>query len=140
MHRFEPTRTDGDADVVPAVVTALRGAIDRAIGAGIARDAILVDPGLGFGTTAFDCARLIAHVAALRSLGVPILVGPSRKSFLGRFTGRPVDARLPGTAAAVAALALARVEVIRVHDVAEMHDVVKVIDAIHAAGAAPSNR
>ncbi len=141
MHRFAPARTPAATPpagrrLAEVVAQQLAAAADRAQAAGIAKEAILLDPGIGFGTTAEDCVALLAHVDALRAAGFPLVVGPSRKSFLGQLTGREVEARLAGTAAAVACLALGGVEIVRVHDVAEMRDVVTVSDAVRTAEAA----
>jgi dihydropteroate synthase len=137
MHRFSPPRTARDeGDVVVAVLENLARRVQAACRAGIDRTQILVDPGLGFGTRADDVPVLIARIGELRQLDCPILVGPSRKSFLEALTGRAAAERAFGTAAAVAALALLGVECVRVHDVAAMVDVVKVSAAIRAGGQA----
>ena len=102
---------------------------------GIDRSRIMLDPGIGFGTTPDDNWIIHAHVKDLAELGCPLVVGPSRKSFLGHTTGREVGDRLVATAACVTVLALAGVEIIRVHDVAEMADVVAVTRAVREATA-----
>jgi dihydropteroate synthase len=135
MHRFTPARSvHDDRDPVTAVLETLSRRIEHAARRGIGRGKIVVDPGLGFGSRADDVPVLIARIDELRQLDCPLLVGPSRKSFLQAFTGRAVGAREFGTAAAVAALALAGVECVRVHDVAAMRDVVQVAAAIRAGG------
>jgi len=96
-----------------------------------------VDPGIGFGKTLEHNLLLLRHVHALRDLGVAVLVGPSRKAFIGTLTGAEVGDRLEGTAGAVAWLAANRVDVVRVHDVREMARVVRVVDAIARAGEEP---
>jgi dihydropteroate synthase len=105
-------------DVAGEVAAELRVVLARAVAAGIAEDRVILDPGIGFAKTAEQNVELLARVGELRALGRPLLVGPSRKSFIGKLTGAPVSDRLPGTLAAVAACVLAGVELLRVHDVA----------------------
>jgi dihydropteroate synthase len=117
-------------DVVTAVATFLAARRDAAIAAGIARDRIALDPGIGFGKTLAHNLALAVHQRRLLELGCPLLLGWSRKSTLGQVTGRPVGER---TAASVAA-ALAAVQhgaaIVRVHDVAETVDALKVWRAL----------
>jgi dihydropteroate synthase len=117
-------------DVVADVVAELRAAVARAEAAGVAPGRIVVDPGLGFAKTAAQNLSLLRRLDALRALGRPLLVGPSRKSFIGAVTGAPVEARLPGTLAAVAACVLAGVAIVRVHDVPEARQAADVAAAI----------
>jgi dihydropteroate synthase len=124
-------------DVVADVVDELRAAIARAEAGGVAPDGIVVDPGLGFSKTAEQNLALLRRLDALRSLGKPLLVGPSRKSFIGAVTGAPVDERLPGTLAAVAACVLAGVEIVRVHDVPEARQAADVAAAIRDGALRP---
>ncbi len=105
-------------DVVAEVARELEAVVRRAEAAGVARERIVLDPGLGFAKTAEQTVELLARVAELRSLGRPLLVGPSRKSFIGKLTGAAAGDRLPGTLAALTACVLAGVELLRVHDVA----------------------
>jgi dihydropteroate synthase len=121
------------ADVVGEVERELSEALERAVRAGVHEDRILLDPGLGFAKTAEQSLALLAALPRLRRLGRPLLVGPSRKSFVGKVTGASVDERLPGTLAAVAACVLAGVEVIRVHDVAAARQAAQVAAAIRDA-------
>ena len=111
-----------------------RGRIDAALAAGIDRNRILIDPGLGFGKTVAHNLEILQQLERLARLRRPILIGPSRKSFLGRLTDQSVDQRLEGTAAAVTAAVLHGARVVRVHDVAEMVRVVRVADAIRRGG------
>ena len=137
MHRFVPARAPHDRrDVMATIVENLAQRVDHATRGGIDRTQIVVDPGLGFGTRADDVPLILARIAELRQLDCPILAGPSRKSFLQSLTGRAVGERAFGTAAAVAALALAGVDCVRVHDVSAMRDVVLVASAIRAGGRA----
>lgn len=116
--------------VVRAVSVALSLAVDRALEAGLDRGQIVLDPGIGFGKTVEENLSLMRGLATLAELGFPLLVGPSRKSFLGTLTGRAVDDRIFATAASVAAAALFGASMVRVHDVRAMVDVVKVADAL----------
>lgn len=127
-------------DVVADVIGELRAVIARAEEAGVAPDRILVDPGLGFAKTAEQNLAVLGRLEALRVLGRRLLVGPSRKSFIGHVTGAPVEARLPGTLAAVTACVLAGVEFLRVHDVAEARQAADVAAAIRDAAAAARTR
>lgn len=117
-------------DVVTEVRSFLAEAIERATQQGIARGQLLIDPGLGFGKTLEHNLTLLAQLPMLSELGRPIVVGPSRKSFIGQLTGQPVDRRVWGTAAAVALAAWLGAGMVRVHDVAVMRDVVRVVDAV----------
>jgi dihydropteroate synthase len=123
-------------DVVAEVSEELRAAELRATRAGVGRERIIFDPGLGFAKKADDTVELLARFGDLHSLGRPLLSGPSRKSFLTKFTGdAPPSGRLWGTAAAVTASVLAGAHVVRVHDVREMVDVVRVAEGIRRARA-----
>lgn len=104
--------------------------VDTAVRQGIPRDRILVDPGIGFGKRLEDNLALHRHLPELRNLGLPILIGPSRKSFLGSLTGKEAGDRVFGTAASVALAVAGGAHLIRVHDVREMKDVVRVAAAI----------
>ncbi len=126
------SREERDADpsaIVGEVIRELAAACDRAARAGLPRERIIVDPGLGFAKTAAESFVLLRELAALRALG-PVLVGPSRKGHLGVATGRPVGERLFATAAAVACAVRTGADLVRVHDVAPMVDVVRTADAI----------
>jgi len=121
------------ADVVAEVRAELEAALVRAEAAGIPRERTLLDPGLGFAKTAAQSVELLARLAELRSLGRPLLVGPSRKSFIGVVTGAPLSQRLPGTLAAVTAAVLAGSEWVRVHDVAAARQAARLAAAIRDA-------
>jgi dihydropteroate synthase len=127
-------------EAIDTVLASLAGSLGRARAAGVPDDRILVDPGIGFfrgGTIAWpewDC-RVLAGLPALRSLGRPVYVGVSRKSFIGALAGVPDPAdRLPGTLAATAAAVLGGAHVIRAHDVAETAQAVRIAQAIRRAG------
>jgi dihydropteroate synthase len=118
-------------DVLGEVVHELEAAIARATAAGVARDAIIVDPGIGFAKKAAHSFAVIAGLDRLTALDRPILTGPSRKSYLKDALGdRAASEREWGTAGAVAACVLAGSHIVRVHGVREMADVVRVADRI----------
>lgn len=137
MHRFDPPRTAGarpapGRELVKLVAEHLAAAVATATAHGVPRKSLVVDPGVGFGTLHEDSLAMHVFVDELRALGLPLLFGTSRKSFLGHVTGKPVAERGHATAASVAWLASRRVELLRVHDVAAMRDVVAVVDALAA--------
>ena len=114
--------------VVEEVISYLQEGIRSAGQQGIKQ--IFVDPGIGFGKTVDHNLELLRNLNKFQILGYPVLVGPSRKSFIGKILDLPVDECLEGTAAAVAASIMNGAHVIRVHDVKEMKRVATVIDAI----------
>jgi dihydropteroate synthase len=126
MHMLGTPRTMQDDprydDVVDAVKAFLAERIEVAVGAGVEEDRIWVDPGIGFGKTIEHNLELIRRLGELRELGRPIVFGASRKSFIGKVTGREVDDRLGGTTAANVLALRAGADVLRVHDVAEARD------------------
>ena len=118
-------------DVLKAVLDDLHGAINRLTDAGVLRWQIIVDPGIGFGKNAEQSLVLLKALRWVRgSIEHPLLVGTSRKSFIGATTGEPVEDRRFGTAATVALAVQAGADIVRVHDVKEMVRVVKMSDAI----------
>ena len=120
-------------DVVGEVKEFLSTRLRAAETAGIARERLVVDPGFGFGKTPEHNLTLLARLEELRDVGAPLLAGLSRKSTLGRLTGRPVGERLAGSLA-MALLALqGGATILRVHDVKETRDVVAVWEAVRAA-------
>ena len=121
------------ADVVGEVTAELREALARAEQAGVARAQLIVDPGIGFSKDAGHSLALMRRLEELAALDRPLLVGPSRKRFIGAVLGRPAGERLFGTAAAVAAAVINGAHVVRVHDVEQMRDVVRMADAIREA-------
>jgi len=126
------------ADLLAEVAAELRAALARAAAAGVPAERIILDPGLGFAKTPEQSVELLARVGELRALGRPLLVGPSRKRFIGHLTGAPVEDRLPGTLAAVAACVLAGVELLRVHEVAPAVQAARVAAALRAAAMPPA--
>jgi dihydropteroate synthase len=133
MHRAPSYR-----DVMGEVVSELRLAVARAEAEGVAREKLILDPGIGFSKDAEHSLAALRRLGEMEELDRPVLVGPSRKSFIGAVLDLPVERRLMGTAAAVAACVLQGAHVVRVHDVREMVEVVRVADAIRgdAAGRA----
>ncbi len=122
-------------NVMRDVTAGLRGALRRAAQAGIAKSQLLIDSGIGFGKTYAQNFELLAHLPELARLGCPLVVGTSRKAFVGwALAGKgqpwPPERRQWGTAATVAAAVLGGAHVVRVHDVAEMAEVVRLADAI----------
>jgi dihydropteroate synthase len=122
-------------DVVGEVKEYLRERIEAAEFAGIAPASLCIDPGIGFGKSLEHNLLLMRHLDALLDLGRPVLVGPSRKRFIGAILDLPEDQRVEGTAGAVAWLVAAGAHILRVHDVREIVRVVRVVDAIVRAEA-----
>lgn len=109
-------------DVVAEVIEFLNGRIAALEQQGIRRDRIVLDPGIGFGKTAAHNIELLSHVGELRSLDRPVLVGHSRKGFLAKVLGRPVDERINGTMGISVALAAQHTDILRIHDVRAVRD------------------
>ena len=138
MHmRGEPRTMQVDPvydDVVSDVKRFLEERLAFAVSTGIREELVCLDPGIGFGKTVDHNCRLLRRLDALVALGYPVLVGVSRKGFLGRLlNGRDVEQRLFGTAAAVALAVAGGAKLVRVHDVAAVHDVVVVTEAVLGA-------
>ncbi len=98
--------------------------------AGISDDLIIIDPGIGFGKTVAQNIELVARLDELRSLGYPVLLGPSRKSFIGKTLDLPPDQRLEGTLSAVGVGIMRGADIVRVHDVKEVVRFARMTDAI----------
>jgi dihydropteroate synthase len=134
MHMLGTPRTMQDDpsydDVVDEVRAFLTERVEAAMAAGIAEERIWVDPGIGFGKTADHNAELLRRLGELRDLGRPLLVGTSRKSFIGRISGREVGERLGGTIAANVLAVAKGAEMIRVHDVLEHRQALLVSNVI----------
>jgi dihydropteroate synthase len=120
-------------DVVRDVHAYLVERVRAATAAGIEKDRLCVDPGIGFGKTFEHNLTLLKHSYAFRDIRVPVLFGPSRKAFIGHLLGSEPDDRVDGTAATVAWLASRGAHIVRVHDVREMSRVVRVVAAIRGA-------
>jgi len=121
------------ADLMSDILQYLGDARSKAIGAGIQNDRIIIDPGIGFGKTYEDNCRIIKRIDELKVLGLPVLIGTSRKAFIGRITGDEPARRVLGTAATVAAAIMSGCHIVRVHDVAAMKKVAAMTDAIARA-------
>ncbi|MFN2590404.1 MAG: dihydropteroate synthase [Actinomycetota bacterium] len=122
-------------DVVAEVRDQLAVRVDEAREAGVDADRIVVDPGIGFAKTPDQNLTLLRDVRSFFELGRPVLVGPSRKSFIGKVLDVDVEERLEGTAAAVAWLVAEGTHIVRVHDVKEMVRVIRVVEAIKRGSA-----
>ena len=136
MHMRGEPRTMQQRPVYADVVDDVRAFLDRRVQAcreaGIDAARLLVDPGFGFGKTVSHNLTLLANLRALSSIGLPILVGLSRKSTLGELTGKPVTDRLPASIAGAVMAAVNGAAVLRVHDVEETVDALKVVEATRA--------
>jgi dihydropteroate synthase len=126
MHNHEGTHYDGD--VMDEIKRFLRVAAGRAVDAGVPRERVMLDPGIGFGKTADHNWEVMRRLGELKELGHPVLIGTSRKSFIGKLLDLPASQRVEGTAATVVAAALRGADVVRVHDVLEMSRAVRVAD------------
>ena len=123
-------------DVVGEILQFFEERLEACERAGIGRDQIIVDPGIGFGKTVPHTLEILRRLRELAALGRPLLIGPSRKSFIGHTLDLPVAERLEGTAAAVAISIVNGAQLIRVHDVEPMARVARMVDAvIHGAPA-----
>ncbi len=134
MHMLGTPRTMQDDprydDVVDDVKAFLAERVEAAIAAGIDEERIWVDPGIGFGKTVFHNLELLHRLGELRELGRPLVIGASRKGFIGRLTGRDVTERLGGTIAANVLALAGGADVLRAHDVAEVSDAMVTAEAI----------
>lgn len=129
------------ADLMGDITSFLRERMEVLVAAGIPRESIVLDPGLGFGKTVAHNLELVRRLAEFGRLGRPILIGPSRKSFIGAVLDLPVSERLEGTAAAVALSVVNGASIVRVHDVRAMVRVVRMTEAIvGSAGRTPRAR
>ncbi len=121
-----PPSPDIFAEIEADMITALAEAEAR----GVNRGQIILDPGIGFGKTLEQNLALLNHLDRFNNLDLPLMIGTSRKSFIGKLTGRPENERVFGTAASVAASILRGAHIVRVHDVKEMVEVARITDAI----------
>jgi dihydropteroate synthase len=128
MHNQKGTHYDGD--VVDAVVAFLRDCATRALERGIPPECIMLDPGIGFGKSPNHNIRILRKLERICDIGYPTLLGTSRKSTIGKLTGRESHERIYGTAATTALGIAAGIDIVRVHDVAQNRDVISVSDAI----------
>lgn len=137
MHMLGEPRTMQESprykDVVGDIIEFLADRIDAAEKAGVSPRKIMVDPGIGFGKTLDHNLEIIARLRELKVLGKPIVIGVSRKSFIGKLTGRPTDERLEGSIAAAVLAIGAGADIVRVHDVGETIRALRVAAAISSA-------
>ena len=124
-------------NLISEVMHGLRQSIDLAVKSGINEDAIIIDPGIGFGKTTQHNLEILNRLEEFKSLERPIMVGTSRKSFIGHVLGLPLQERLIGTAATIAVAIIKGAKIVRVHDVKEAVQVVLICDAIRNAGSTP---
>lgn len=120
--------------LLPEVLSEIKRSVKKALAAGIRREKILIDPGIGFAKSAGQSLELIRRLPEFKKLGFLVVAGPSRKSFIGLALGDPAQDRLIGTAAAVALCAAGGADILRVHDVAAMRQAALVGRAIGWAG------
>lgn len=134
MHmRGEPStmqRISPSENIFHEIQTDFEKAVSIAESKGVSREKIILDPGIGFGKTLEQNLAIINHLETITAFGFPIMIGTSRKSFIGRITGRAETERIFGTAASVAAAIIRGAHLVRVHDVKEMVEVARVTDAI----------
>ena len=116
--------------VTADVMAFLGDRVEKCIAAGVPRDLIVIDPGFGFGKSHRHNVELLANLRQLRDLELPILVGLSRKSTLGELTGRDVDDRLSGSISAAVIAVMNGAQIVRVHDVRETVDALRVASAV----------
>jgi dihydropteroate synthase len=135
MHMQGEPRSMQDApaygDVVRDVRAWLQRRVERALSAGVARECLVIDPGFGFGKTVLHNLDLLRHLSALTELGVPVLAGLSRKSLLGKITGRDVESRAFASVAAALIAVENGARIVRVHDVAATRDALRVWNAVN---------
>ena len=127
MHNQVGTEYD---DLVPDVIEGMRGRVDAAVKGGVRPENIIVDPGMGFGKTAEQNLEILRRLGEFDTLGLPLLVGMSRKSTIGYVLGLSVEDRVEGTAATVALSIAGGTDIVRVHDVKEMARVARMSDAV----------
>jgi len=120
-------------NVTAEVTEDLKAKVDRALAYGVMRQQILIDPGIGFGKTVQQNLELLRKLDVIKALDLPVLVGASRKSFIGEIADSGAAERLSGSLAAVSWAAHHRAAVVRVHDVAETHQFLQVWQAIDSA-------
>ncbi len=119
-----------ERDLLEEIIDSLRRSVTVAEAAGVPREHLWVDPGIGFGKTATQNVEVLRRLDELQALHLPVLLAASRKGFLERLFGQPLERRIWGTAAVVTAAVLRGAAMVRVHDVAEMIDVVRVAEAL----------
>ncbi|HKW70041.1 MAG TPA: dihydropteroate synthase [Candidatus Dormibacteraeota bacterium] len=132
MHNQDGTEYSGD--LMEEIKRFLAAATARAIAAGVPKERVIIDPGIGFGKTAEQNWEVMRRLDELKEVGQPILVGTSRKSFIGKLLDLPVTDRLEGTTATVVGAVLRGADIVRVHDVKQMVRAVRVADHMRRPG------
>lgn len=131
MHNRD--KADGAIDIMADIRAFFTRSLDIAERAGVARERIVLDPGIGFGKTPEQSVQAIARLAELREFGLPLLIGLSRKRFIDTISPAPPDRRLGGSIAGAVMAVLAGADIVRVHDVAETVQALRVAEAIRKA-------
>jgi dihydropteroate synthase len=126
MHNQDGTEYAGD--LMDEIARFLAVAASHAVAAGVPKEKVILDPGIGFGKTADQNWEVMQRLDELKVLGHPILIGTSRKSFIGKLLDLPANERIEGTAATVVAAVLRGADIVRVHDVLQMTRAVRVAD------------
>jgi dihydropteroate synthase len=126
-------KIEASHDIFAEIESDLGAALQLAESRGVKRNQIVIDPGIGFGKTLEQNLAIINHLKRFGSFDLPLMIGTSRKSFIGRLTGRREQERVFGTAASVAAAIIRGAHIVRVHDVKEMIEVARVTDALLCA-------
>lgn len=121
-------------DILEEVQSDLKAAVSKAFENGISKERMIIDPGIGFGKTVEDNCKILNRLSFLETFDLPVMVGTSRKSFLGKILGLPAQERIWGSAASVAIAIMRRAHIVRLHDVAEMDQVAQISDAVLAEG------
>ena len=121
-------------DILVEVQTDLQTAVSKAVENGISKERMIIDPGIGFGKTVEDNCKILNRLSFLETFDLPIMVGTSRKSFLGKILDLPAQERIWGSAASVAIAIMRGAHIVRLHDVAEMNQVAQISDAVLAEG------
>jgi len=125
-------------DLFGEIIGFLSNATEQAVKIGIQRDLIIIDPGIGFGKSFDDNLKIIRELHRFSSLGQPILVGTSNKSFIGHVLDLPVESRETGTMATIAAAAMNGANIVRAHNVKAAKETVTIIDAIRSGSSKPN--
>lgn len=117
-------------NVIEEILSFLKERIDFAVSKGIKREKIIIDPGIGFGKRVEDNLNIIKNLSKFKILNCPILIGTSRKSFIGALTNTPPEERLEGTIASNVIAIMNGADIVRVHDAKEMYKAIKIVDAV----------
>jgi dihydropteroate synthase len=124
-------------DLLGEIVGFLSRAVEQAVGIGIKRELIIIDPGIGFGKSSDDNLKIIRELHTFSSIGQPVLLGTSNKAFIGHVLGLPVESRETGTMATIAAAVMNGADIVRVHNVKAAKETVLMIDAIASGSSQP---